>query len=118
MTTTVRPDTRAAAPSHQPSAAASAIPMHTLYLGSRGGEGFGIADIDAICGVITPEFDSFTLIAAHGVYRGKALPSLVIKIGTADSEAVRRMAQRLGGRLAQEAVGLERDGEYHRITAD
>lgn len=96
----------------------SGIRMHTLYLGSPGGAGFGVGDLDAIFRAITPDFESFTMVPAYGVYRGKALPSLVIKIGVADSEAVRRVAQRVGRLFAQETVGLELDGAYHPITTD
>lgn len=94
------------------------MPMHTLYLGSEGGTGFRTRDFDTIRSAITLEFESFTMVSARGVYRGKPLPSLIIKIGTVDSDAVRRVAHKLGRLFAQEAVGLECAGVYCRIAMD
>ena len=95
---------------------ASSIPMHTLYLGSRAGTGFAPRDIEDISHAITAAFESFTMFPAHGVYRGKTLPSLVIKIGAPDTAAIRRVAQSLGRLFVQEAVGMEVGGTYHCIT--
>jgi hypothetical protein len=89
--------------------------MHTLYLGSRGGQGFGDEELLGIGNHVAEEFGSFTMFPAVGFYRGKTLPSLVIKIGAHDTEVVRSTARKLGRLLDQEAVGLEFDGRYHRI---
>ena len=95
--------------------ASSGLPMHTLYLGSRGGRGFGDEELSGIGTLVAEEFGSFTMFPAMGFYRGKTLPSLVIKIGAHDTELVRSTARKLGRLLEQEAVGLEFDGRYHRI---
>jgi hypothetical protein len=89
--------------------------MHTLYLGSRGGNGFGGEELAGIGNLVAEEFGSFTMFPAMGFYRGKTLPSLVIKIGAYDTDLVRSIARKLGRLLEQEAVGLEFGGRYHRI---
>jgi hypothetical protein len=89
--------------------------MHTLYLGSRRGHGFGDEELSGIGTLVAEEFGSFTMFPAKGFYRGKTLPSLVIKIGAHDTDLVRSTARKLGRLLEQEAVGLEFDGRYHRI---
>ncbi len=91
------------------------LPMHTLYLGSRGGRGFNDEDISEVGELVAAEFGSFTMFPAVGFYRGKTLPSLVVKIGADDTDVVRSTARKLGHLLDQAAVGLELDGRYHRI---
>lgn len=93
----------------------SGLPMHTLYLGSRGGLGFGDEELSGIGNLVAEEFGSFTMFPAMGFYRGKTLASLLIKIGAHDTDLVRSTARKLGRLLEQEAVGLEFDGRYHRI---
>ena len=96
----------------------SGLPMHTLYLGSRVGCGFGEEELSGIGNLVSEEFGSFTMFPAVGFYRGKTLPSLVIKIGAHDTDLVRSTAKKLGRLLEQEAVGLEFDGRYHRILTE
>lgn len=96
----------------------SGLPMHTLYLGSRGGGGFGEEELSGIGNLVAEEFGSFTMFPAVGFYRGKTLPSLVIKIGARSTDVVRSTAKKLGRLLEQEAVGLEFGGRYHRILTE
>ena len=96
----------------------SGLPMHTLYLGSRRRRGFGEEELSRIGNLVVEEFGSFTMFPAAGFYRGKTLPSLVIKIGARSTDVVRCTAKKLGRLLEQEAVGLEFDGLYHRILME
>ena len=63
-------------------------------------------------------FDGFTVMDSDGYFRGRSVATMVIKLGTEDTEAVTSLARRLGALLAQQSVGHETGGRFHSITPD
>ncbi len=89
---------------------------YTLYLANRASAPWDAGARAEACAAIGADFDSFTLAAATGVYRGEAAPTLVITIATADDALLRAMTGRLRRQFAQESVGLVARGIYERFT--
>ena len=96
----------------------TALPVHSLYVGSRDGQAFPDADRQAVTDTVSALFDCFTVIDADGYYKGRSVSTLVIKIGTDDTALVEAMAHELGQLLDQDAIGLETAGYYKSIPMD
>jgi hypothetical protein len=94
------------------------LPVHSLFVGSRDGRAFPDADRQAVIEATTADFSCFTVMDADGYYQGRSVATMVIKLGTDDTEAVISLARRLGTLLAQQSVGHETDGRFHSITPD
>jgi hypothetical protein len=94
------------------------LPVHSLFVGSRDGKAFPDADRQAVINATTAAFDGFTVMDADGYYQGRSVATMVIKLGTDDTEAVMSLARRLGTLLAQQSIGHETGGRFHSITPD
>ena len=96
----------------------TALPIHSLYVGSRDGNAFPDADRLAVTDAVSSSFDCFTVVDANGYFNGRSVATLIIKIGTEDSSAIEALGHELGHLLNQEAIGLETAGIYRSITVD
>ena len=96
----------------------TALPVHSLYLGSRDGRAFPDDDRLAVTDAVLSSFDCFTVVYANGYFKGRSVATLIIKIGTEDSSAIEVLGHELGHLLNQEAIGLEADGTYRSISMD
>ena len=67
---------------------------------------------------VSASFDCFTVIDAEGHFKGRAVSTMIIKIGTEDSVSFEALGHELGQLLDQEAVGLETAGTYMPISMD
>jgi hypothetical protein len=105
-------------PSDQQAAASGGLPVHSLFAGSRDGRAFPDADRQAVIDATAAAFDGFTVTDADGYYQGRSVATMVIKLGTDDTEAVISLARRLGALLVQQPVGHETGGRFHSITPD
>jgi hypothetical protein len=94
----------------------TALPVHSLYVGSRDGYTFPDDDRLAVTDAVTSSFDCFTVVDASGYFQGRSVATLIIKIGTEDSSAIEILGHELGQLLDQEAIGLEAAGTYRSIT--
>ena len=92
-------------------------PMHTIYLGSRDGNHFLPADYSKIKGIILKEFGHFTMLEADGVFAGKDVKTMVIKIASDDVDKVRQIVTKLGRGMGQKGVGWEIGGQYKTVMA-
>ena len=90
-------------------------PVHSLYVGSRDGGPFPNDDRQAVIAAVSASFDSFTVIDASGIFQGRNVATLVIKVATDDRAAIEGLALSLGHRLGQQAIGLETAGRYQSI---
>ena len=93
----------------------TALPVHSLYVGSRDGNAVPDADRQAVIDAASASFDCFTVIEADGYFKGRSVATLIIKIGTVDSASVEALGNELGQLLDQKAIGLERAGTYRSI---
>ena len=96
----------------------TALPVHSLYVGSRDGRAFPDADRLAVTDAVSSSFDCFTVVDASGYFQGSSVATLIIKIGTEDSVAIEALGLELGQLLDQKAVGLETAGTYRSISMD
>ena len=96
----------------------TALPVHSLYVGSRDGHAFTDADRIAVTDAVSSSFDCFTVVDASGYFQGRSVATLIIKIGIEDSSAIEALGLELGQLLDQEAIGLEADGTYRSISMD
>ena len=94
------------------------FPVHSLFVGSRDGRAFPDADRQAVIEATTASFDGFTVMDADGYFQGRSVATMVIKLGTDDTEAVIKLVRRLGALLAQRSVGHETGGRFYSITPD
>ena len=94
------------------------LPVHSLFVGSRDGRAFPDADRQAVIEATAAAFDCFTALDADGYFQGRSVATIVIKLGTHDTEAAISLARRLGALLAQKSVGHETGGRFHSITPD
>ncbi len=94
------------------------LTVHSLYVGSRDGRAFPDADRQAVIEATTAAFSSFTVMDADGYFKGRSVATMVIKLGTDDTEAVISLARRLGALLVQQSVGHETSGRFHSIFPD
>ncbi|MEQ8966861.1 MAG: hypothetical protein RID91_13625 [Azospirillaceae bacterium] len=90
--------------------------MHTLYLANREGQPFSEHDRGEVAAILSGIFPAFTLIEATGYWRGRILPTLAIKLASEDHDAVDTAAEELRLAFQQQAVGIESEGRYRRIT--
>ncbi len=90
-------------------------PVHSLYVGSRDGGAFTSEDRQAAIDTAVASFDSFTVFDASGIYQGRDVATLVIKIATDDGSMIEELARNLGCLLNQQAIGLETAGRYQSI---
>ena len=90
-------------------------PVHSLYVGSRDGGPFPNVDRQAVIDAVATSFDSFTVIDASGIFQGRDVATLVIKIATDDGTTIEELARSLGYLLNQQAIGLETAGRYQSI---
>ena len=67
---------------------------------------------------VSASFDCFTVIDAEGHFKGRAVATMIIKIGTEDSVSFEALGHEFGQLLDQEAVGLETAGTYMPISMD
>ena len=100
------------------SESANGLQMHSLFVGSRDGRSFPDADRQAVIEAATAAFSSFTVMDADGYYQGRSVATMVIKLGTDDTEAVISLARRLGALLAQKSIGHETGGQFYSIIPD
>ncbi|MDE0946854.1 MAG: hypothetical protein OSA39_08425, partial [Sphingobium sp.] len=88
------------------------------FVGSRDGKAFPDGDRQAVIEATAAAFDGFTVMDADGYFQGRSVATMVIKLGTDDTEAVISLARRLGTLLAQQSIGHETGGRFHSITPD
>jgi hypothetical protein len=94
------------------------FPVHSLFVGSRDGRAFPNADRQAVIEATADAFDCFTAMDVDGYFQGRSVATMVIKLGTDDTEAVTSLARRLGALLAQKSVGHETGGRFYSIVMD
>ena len=94
------------------------FPVHSLFVGSRDGRAFPDADRQAVFEATADAFDCFTAMDVDGYFQGRSVATMVIKLGTDDTEAVTSLARRLGALLAQKSVGHETGGRFYSIVMD
>jgi hypothetical protein len=104
--------------SDQQAETVNGLPVHSLFVGSRDGKAFPDADRQAIIEATTAVFSCFTVMDAAGYFQGRSVATIVIKLGTDDTDAVISLARRLGILLAQKSVGHETGGRFHSIIPD
>jgi hypothetical protein len=102
----------------QQAAAFGGLPVHSLFVGSRDRQPFSGACRQAVIEATAATFSCFTVMDAEGYFQGRRVATMVIKLGTDDTEAVILLARRLGALLAQKSVGHETEGRFHSITPD
>ena len=102
----------------QQAEATGGLSVHSLFVGSRDGKAFPNADRQTVINATTAAFDGFTVMDADGYFKGRSVATMVIKLGTDDTEAVISLARRLGALLVQQPVGHETGGRFHSITPD
>ena len=90
-------------------------PVHSLYVGCRDGGAFPNNDRQSVIDAVATSFDSFTVIDASGIFQGRDVATLVIKIATDDGATIEELARSLGHLLNQRAIGLETAGLYQSI---
>jgi hypothetical protein len=73
-------------------------------------------DGDEVISWVAGQLDSFTVLPTQGFFRGRAENTLVFSIAHDDLSLIIDLAHRLRARLNQEGIGLEYDGNYHRMT--
>ncbi len=88
------------------------LPVHSLFVGSRDGGAFPDADRLAVIEATAASFDGFTVMDADGYFQGRSVATMIIKLGTENTETVISLAQRLGTLLAQQSVGHETGGRF------
>ena len=88
----------------------TALPVYSLYVGSRDGNTFPDGDRCAVANEVSASFDCFTVVEADGYFKGCRVATLIIKIGSDDTASVEILGRGLGRLLDQEAVGLETAG--------
>jgi hypothetical protein len=74
----------------------TALPVHSLYVGSRDGHTFPDDDRLAVTDAVSSSFDCFTVVDASGYFQGRSVATLIIKIGTEDSSAIEALGHQLG----------------------
>jgi hypothetical protein len=89
--------------------------LFTLYLGSLNGQAPTIESITAMVG---RRFESFTLMEAHGVFRGASERMWLVRIATDGAEKILLLASELREQWKQDGVGIELAGSYLRVTAE
>ena len=89
--------------------------LHTLYFCNRDSADWTAADRAEVYGLITTHFPGFTAFQAEGFFEGRCIPTLVVAIGSDDTDLVTKLAEKLRQHLNQQAVGLTIDGSYRRI---
>jgi hypothetical protein len=104
--------------SDQQAETVNSLPVHSLFVGSRDGRAFANVDRQTVIEATTAAFSSFTLMDAAGYFQGRSVATIVIKLGTDDTEAVISLARRLGALLVQQSIGHETGGRFHSITPD
>lgn len=93
----------------------SVVPVYSLFLGSEGGAAWQQSDRDTVFVEASRLFESFTVSDADGCYRGRPVPTLVLRIGTSDRERVMRLAGALGQLTKQKEIGVEVYGRYTAV---
>ena len=91
---------------------AHVVPVHCLYLGSRDGDPWDREDRNAVIREAAGFFESFTINEADGYYEGRPVPTLILRIGTDNTDRVTRLADVLGRITQQREIGLEVNGFY------
>ena len=81
--------------------------VHGLFIGSRNGGPWSTEDRDAVFTETSRLFNSFTIMDAMACYRGRPVPTLMIRVGSNDVQRVRELAHVLGRLTKQKEVGLE-----------
>jgi hypothetical protein len=91
-------------------------PVHSLYVGSRDGSPFSAVDRQAVIDTAAASFDCFTVVDTDGLFKGRNVATLIIKIATENVASVEALGRELGLLLGQQAVGLETAGYYKSIS--
>lgn len=86
------------------------LKVFTLYIGA-GTE-------DEITTMLGRHFESFTVQAGTGVFRGKRERTWVVTLAAADAAAVIGAAEELRRQYRQEGVGIAFANRYFRVTAE
>ena len=91
------------------------LPVYSLFVGSKNGDAWRSSERDAVFAEASRLFDSFTMTEATGSFRGRCVPTLVIRLGTNEEQTVHELARILGRLTGQEEIGLEWMGRFHSI---
>ncbi len=86
--------------------------LFTLFIGTNRTDAKAV-----VINIVGGRFESFTLLAAEGCFRGETEPAWLIKLATDDVGKVIETAARIREALGQDGVGIEYSGRYYRCTA-
>ena len=91
------------------------VPVHCLYVGSRAGDDWEQSDRDAVISEAANRFGNFTIGDVEGYWHGRSIPTIALRIGTADTARVKLLANVIGRITKQKEVGLELNGRYQAL---
>ena len=92
--------------------------VYQLHIGSNS-TGTILAETEAeIQKAVANEFPSFSVLRGRGYFQGKPEDLLIIKIATDNKLQVYELAAKLRQALNQDGIGIEHDGEYHRVVGN
>ena len=89
--------------------------MHTLFIGSPRGLPFTQEGRSLVVRETADRFPAFTVSDAEGFFRGRSVATLLVRLASDDSGAVRRLAAHLGRVLHQKEIGMEMAGVFRTI---
>ena len=89
---------------------------YKLYVGLSRAKHSEKIDRNLVVTTVAKYIDSFTVYDALGFFRGIKESTLVFTIAHESNNYIKTLAQYLCSTLDQDGVGVEYDGQYHRIT--
>lgn len=91
--------------------------IHQLFLCNRNDSSWDEKSCIHLCSIIGENFESFTIQEGVGYFRSVSAPTIIVTLGTDDTELVCLVGQKLRQEFSQEGVGLACDGIYQRLIA-
>lgn len=93
--------------------------LFTLYIGTAPRSSASPpVDIPRLQELLGAAFPSFTLLQAEGVFRGQSERTFVVKVTAPDVIALLEEVAKLRQEFDQDGIGIEHEGNYHRVTED
>ena len=86
--------------------------LFTLFIGTNRTDAKAV-----VINIVSSWFESYTLLAAEGCFRGATEPAWLVKLATDDADKVIETAAQIREALNQDGVGIEYGGRYYRCTA-
>ncbi|MEI8316262.1 MAG: hypothetical protein WCG79_12545 [Verrucomicrobiota bacterium] len=90
--------------------------VYQLHIGSNSTGTISTETEAKIQKTVANEFPSFSVLRGRGYFRGTPEDLLIVKIATDNQPQVYQLASKLRQALNQDGIGVEHDGEYHRVV--